>query len=201
MDRETLGRGRAKQTPTMGTTRPTGAARVGSFCGRDTDLARSMRKKEGQNERHKRISSIARGIGRGRKSASPRAYKPPAPDPRPQGQKGPTANGWCYGLWWTEVPAKKRCGLEDHLSSSSPPPSLSVLSSSFLHSVAASEIVVVARSGGGGGNVPAAVCERPPPFNGFSHGADRPTDEEGGEEGSERERETNGIQTSSALWN
>ena len=106
-----------------------------------------------------------------------------------------TAGSGNLVLWTERSPASSLPCMADHLSLSlfisfliialllSPSPSL--LSSSFLRSPPPrppSEIVVVARSGGGngGGHVTAAVCERPPPLNGFSHGVERPAKGERG---------------------
>ena len=177
------------QTPTMGTDPPAadapspgragrGARAVPLFVAATPTRSKRLHEKERGAKRTTTQTNFQHWGGKKHIAPGiPTNHPPTAAPDKLSWPPPPGAATWRYGPRDLHpAPSPRRdaawriISLPSSPSSSSPSSSPSLLSSSFLPSPPRppSEIVVVARSGGG-----AAVCERPPPLNGFSHGAER----------------------------
>ena len=196
------------QTPTMGTDPPAadapspgragrGAGAVPLFVAATPTRSKRLHEKERGAKRTTTQTNFQHWGGKKHIAPSILTNHPPTAPDKLSWPPPPGAATWRYGPRDLHpAPAPRRDAAWRIISLSlfisfliiALPPSPSLLSSSFLPSPPRppSEIVVVARSGGG-----AAVCERPPPLNGFSHGAERPAKGEG---------ETNGRTSEPAAY-
>ena len=212
------------QTPTMGTDPPAadapspgragrGARAVPLFVAATPTRSKRLHEKERGAKRTTTQTNFQHWGGKKHIAPSILTNHPPTAPDKLSWPPPPGAATWRYGPRDLHpAPAPRRDAAWRIISLSlfisfliiALPPSPSLLSSSFLPSPPRppSEIVVVARSGGG--HVTAAVCERPPPLNGFSHGAERSGRRRERERGRDQrtDERASGIQTSSsALWN